>query len=95
MLGRILIKLNSNDNHIFEAQTENITEKFLSRLLLIEFVSLTDSSCNESTRMDVNSNNGIPTFNPKEKDGLTESIIHTYLNSRNVNHFSSNFMLTI
>ena len=70
---------------IFSSSNGKRNREILSRLLLIEFVALTDSSCDERTKNGGNSNAGTPNFNPKEKDGLTESIMYTYLNSRNVN----------
>ena len=85
LLGSILQQFDEADDAIFEAQTTSAPEKFLSRLLLIEFVALTDEGCNESTKMKITHNNGIPVFYPANKDALTQIIIKTYLNSRNAN----------
>ena len=89
LIGEILSRSVDSEygNEIIVAQTTINVERYLSNLTIAEFIALSSENCNDSTRMKIKINNGIPTYLPKQKyeQSLTRKIVQTYLYSQNKN----------
>ena len=87
LIGEILSRSvdSEYDNLIIDAQSTTNVERYLSNLTIAEFIALSSEDCNDSTRMKIKINNGIPTYLPKQKyeQSLTRKIVQTYLYSQN------------
>jgi len=80
----ILARIIDVDKATLTAQLDGPPSEFLSKLLMLDFVSMTDSNWDSANRRDPSTKQMVPDFSSSKLDSLTEQIVTTFTSIKTI-----------